>query len=111
VGKAHEYPVFEGQIRRLEYPVLHLQPGDLHDMMRKVNRAASLAADQLFDRGVVKGPTYMFFSGLAQFLKAYFRKQGFRDGVFGFVLAVLDGTEFFLKQAKLFEKNRRAGKV
>jgi hypothetical protein len=79
--------------------------------MRKINRASSLACDQLFERKVIRGPTYMFFSGLAQFLKAYFRKQGFRDGVFGFILAVLDGTEFFLKQAKLYIRNREAGRL
>jgi hypothetical protein len=48
----------------------------------------------------------MFFSGLAMFLKSYFRKQGFRDGILGFILAVLAGTGFFLRQAKLYLKHQ-----
>jgi hypothetical protein len=71
-------------------------------MMAKMNRYSSLDADRLYHKGVKHGVHYMFFSGLAMFLKCYFRKQGFRDGVLGFILAVFGGTGFFLKQAKLF---------
>jgi hypothetical protein len=110
-GRAHEYPVFEGEIRCLEKPILHYPIVGLEGMMFKVNRASSFDAEDFFDEGIVHHAPYMFFSGLAMFLKSYFRKQGFRDGILGFVLSVLDGGYFFLRQAKLYVKNKEAGRV
>ncbi|MCC6278130.1 MAG: glycosyltransferase family 2 protein [Oligoflexia bacterium] len=110
-GEVHEYPVFEGIIRRLETPILHFPKTTISDLMEKMNRYTSLDADRLFQERKIKGPAYMFFSGFAMFFKAYFRKQGFRDGLLGFILAVLDGTSFFLRQAKLYLKNKESGRV
>jgi hypothetical protein len=39
------------------------------------------------------------------FMKMYFLRQGFRDGVHGFILAVLYAVQTFLKYAKVVEKN------
>ena len=79
--------------------------------MVKMNHYSTLEAEQLFERRIVHSAPYMFFSGFAMFLKAFFRKQGFRDNTLGFILAVMDGGAFFLRQAKLYIKNRRAGRV
>jgi glycosyltransferase involved in cell wall biosynthesis len=108
---AHEYPVFEGEIRRLEKPILHFPLVGLDGIMRKLNRAAELDANDFFSRGIVHGAPYMFFSGLAMFLKSYFRKQGFRDGILGFIFSVIDGSYFFIRQAKLYLKNKEAGRL
>jgi glycosyltransferase involved in cell wall biosynthesis len=110
-GLAHEYPVFEGEIRRVEKPILHFPTVGLEGIMTKINRASDLDAEQFFQEGKIHSAPYMFFSGLAMFLKSYFRKRGFRDGVLGFILSVLDGTYFFLRQAKLYIRNREAGRI
>jgi glycosyltransferase involved in cell wall biosynthesis len=111
VGEVHEYPVVEGSIMRLERPILHFPKSTLTEVVDKMNRYSTLDAEKLFQQGTVHPVPYMFFSGLAQFTKAYFRKQGFRDGVLGFILACMDGGAFFLRQAKLFLKNKEAGRV
>lgn len=105
-GEVHEYPVFEGRILRLERPIYHFPKATLEQLMRKANLYSTLEADQLFKKGIHHGVTYMFFSGFSMFLKSYFRKQGFRDGFLGFILAVFDGTAFFLRQAKLYLRHR-----
>lgn len=111
VGEVHEYPVVEGKIMRLEAPIYHYPRAGLTEMITKMNRYSSFEAERLFEKGVKHSAPYMFFSGFAMFLKAYFRKQGFRDGVLGFILAVNDGGVFFLRQAKLFLKNRGARRL
>jgi glycosyltransferase involved in cell wall biosynthesis len=110
-GEVHEYPVVRGLIVRLECPIYHFPRASLAQMIGKMNRYSSLESEQLFERRVVHGAGYMFFSGLAQFLKAFIHKQGFRDKTLGFILAVMDGSGFFLRQAKLYIKNRSAGRV
>jgi glycosyltransferase involved in cell wall biosynthesis len=44
-GLAHEYPVFQGEIRRIEMPILHYPIVGLDGMMFKVNRASSFDAE------------------------------------------------------------------
>jgi glycosyltransferase involved in cell wall biosynthesis len=110
-GDVHEYPVVRGLIVRLERPIYHFPKASLSEMMVKMNRYSTHEADQLFERRVVHGASYMFFSGFAMFLKAFIRKQGFRDNILGFILAAMDGGAFFLRQAKLYVKNRAAGRI
>ncbi|MDZ4675997.1 MAG: glycosyltransferase family 2 protein [Oligoflexia bacterium] len=109
-GEVHEYPVVQGRILRIEFPIYHYPRATLAQMMDKMNRYSTLEAEQLFKRGVKHGPSYMLFSGLAQFSKAFFRKRGFRDGTLGFILAVLEASGFFLRQAKLYLKNQKLTK-
>lgn len=111
VNKAHEYPVFQGEIRRIEAPILHFSNVGIDVLTYKMNRASSFDAEEFFEAGIVHSAPYMFFSGLAMFLKSYFRKQGFRDGVLGFILSVIDGSYFFFRQAKLYMKNKEAGRI
>jgi glycosyltransferase involved in cell wall biosynthesis len=111
VGDVHEYPVVEGRIVRLEKPIYHYPKDTLSDMVAKMNRYSSFEAEQMFKRGVIHSAGYMLFSGFAMFIKSYFRKQGFRDGVLGFILAALNGGGFFLRQAKLYLKNAQAGRL
>ena len=108
IGQVHEYPQVPGTIARLELPIYHFPKADLSLMMDKINRYSSLEAEKLFERGVVHGAPHMFFSGIAEFLKAFFTKQGFRDGTLGFIIAGLDATGFFLQASQaLFEKTKR----
>jgi len=110
-GLVHEYPVFDGEIRRVECPIMHYPKSTPEDVFVKLNKYTSLEAQALFEQGVVREASYMFFSGLAMFLKAYFRKEGCRDGGVGLFLAITDGVSFFLRQAKLYFLNKRAGKI
>lgn len=106
IGEVHEYVTFAGDIKRVEKPILHFPAETLTILMEKVNRYTTLDAERLHNAGVKHPMPYMFFSGLAMFLKSYFNKKGYRDGVLGFILAVFSGTGFFLKQAKLYLRNK-----
>lgn len=106
IGEVHEYVTFEGTIRRIELPILHYPPETISNIMDKINYYSTLDAQGLYKKGVKHSVLYMFFSGLSIFLKSYFRKGGYKDGVFGFILATLIGTTFFLRQAKLYLKHR-----
>lgn len=108
VGTIHEAVSVPGKIMRLEKPILHFPKADLSQVVSKMNRYTTLEAEQMFRAGKRKPVHYMFFSGLAMFLKAYFRKQGFRDGILGLILAFMDGSSFFLRQAKLYLLNKNA---
>ena len=44
----------------------------------------------------------MFFSGIAMFYKSYIRRKGFKDGIWGLFIAVIEGMYFLVRQAKLY---------
>jgi hypothetical protein len=78
----------------------------LDERLPKVNRYTDLAAGEtLMKRHVVR--RYDFVARpLAVFLKLYVVKQGYRDGVVGFIYAGLNSFAAFAKYAKMWEQLR-----
>ena len=56
-----------------------------------------------FERGIRPKIVKLVFSPIMRFLKLYVLRQGFRDGVPGFVLASISSFFCFYKYAMLFE--------
>ena len=102
--KVHEEVFLNGEIGYLKSPIVHCTDPDLHHYLTKLNRYTSLGADDLVGRKrrfrlfqLLSHPPYMF-------LRMYFLKLGFLDGMPGFVLAVLSACHVFVKYAKLWER-------
>ncbi len=96
-----------GRVERLEGELEHYSYRDLADQVERIQSfstaaAAALHADgkRFVYRDVVLRPP-------ARFLRAYLLKQGFRDGLPGFIVAVATAFHVFLKYAKLWELERR----
>jgi glycosyltransferase involved in cell wall biosynthesis len=94
-------------VRRLDGHLLHLTYGTVQEHVAKANRYTSLAAEDAFARGARPSLSKLLLSPLANFLKAYLVKQGFREGLLGLVLAVLHAHGTFLKHVKLWELHGR----
>ncbi|MBK9294668.1 MAG: glycosyltransferase family 2 protein [Oligoflexia bacterium] len=102
IGEVHEYVTFEGEIRRIEFPILHFPPETLSLMMDKINTYSSLDAEALYKKGVKHNVLYVF-SGLSIFLKSYFRKGGYKDGVL-VLFSCSYGDKFFSSPSKALFK-------
>ena len=57
----------------------------------------------MYERGIRPSVVKLVFSPVSRFLKLYVLRQGFRDGVAGFVLALISSFFCFYKYAMLFE--------
>jgi len=95
-----------GRVERLSGELEHYSYRDLADQVERIQRfsdAAALAAEadgrrfSLADL-VLRPP--------GRFLRAYLLKQGFRDGLPGFIVAAATAFHVFLKYAKLWERER-----
>jgi len=99
----HENLLVDGPIGTLRHPLDHLTEPTVADHFRRLDRYTSLAALETGRRRGHVGWTHLTLRPMVVFLKMYVLKQGFRDGLPGFLICAFAGMHIFLKHAKLWE--------
>lgn len=97
----HEKLDVDGPIRRLTGDLLHVSEQGLSDYLQKQNHYTDLQANRMFAAGKRFSTVKMLSSPLARFVKFYFLRRGFLDGVPGLVHIAIGCLTSFLKYAKL----------
>jgi hypothetical protein len=87
--------------------LLHYSCESISEHLRSLDRYTTLAAEDLWQRQKQSRWTQLLGSALTAFVKTYWLKQGFRDGMQGFVIACLAGHYNLVKYAKLWELEQR----
>jgi hypothetical protein len=87
--------------------VLHKTAATIKEYEEKMKNYATLNAKKYFKQGRTTGELQIFFSAVFSFIKNYFFKLGFLDGVTGFHCARINAGYTFLKYKKLKGLNRR----
>ena len=103
----HEKVVTTAPIGTLTGDLLHDSAESLQSYLTKQNRYTSLAADMAVAEGTRVSPARMAISPVARFIKFYFLRAGFRDGVPGLVHIAVGCFNSFLKYAKVLERQNR----
>ncbi len=106
----HEHLVVEGETGKLHNDLEHYTDPNIHHYFEKFNRYTTLAAEELNRKNRKAKFTDMLIRPLFFFIKMYFFRRGFLDGVQGFILAVFSSTYVFTKYCKLWELNNKAGR-
>jgi glycosyltransferase involved in cell wall biosynthesis len=86
--------------------LLHESGEDLERYLEKQNRYTALAAKELHRHGQQAGLPRLILSPLLRFIKFYFLRRGFLDGMPGLVHISIGCMNSFMKYAKLIELNR-----
>lgn len=95
-----------GRVGRLQGPLHHYAYRDLADQLDRIQDFSSVQARGQAARGRAAVVWNMICRPPARFLRAYLLKQGFRDGVPGFVIAASTAFYVFAKYAKQWEMER-----
>jgi glycosyltransferase involved in cell wall biosynthesis len=103
----HDRVEVRGTVGRLANDLLHYSYRDIAHHVDRSNRYTTTMAAFKEARGVRFPLGRMVCYPPAKFFKMYVLRQGFRDGVSGFVVAVLGSVYEFLKYAKLWELKRK----
>ena len=106
----HEKVLYAVTPGTLEGDLLHESAEDLRQYIDKQNRYSTLAAQQLFERGSSAGIVKMVASPTVRFVKVYFLRLGFLDGLPGLAHVVIGCMTSFMKYAKLAELHRLQGR-
>lgn len=102
----HEKVHIDGQVGRIEDPILHHPYTDLSEHIHKMNRYTDLGADQLKHRNRRSTPFGAVVRGMLKFIKMFILQRGFLDGRTGFLLALNSAFGVYLKYLKRWEKSR-----
>ena len=99
----HEKASVEGETRKLTGELFHYTYKDIQDQVTRLNKFASSAAKSMISSGKPPSILQMIFRPIFRFVKFYIVKKGFKDGVAGFIIAILEAYYVFLKYAKVWE--------
>lgn len=88
--------------------------GDLHhysfhgisDHLQRSDKYARLAAETMYAKGKRIGLPMILIKSMTRFIKCFFLKQGFRDGIQGLIISAISAQEVLLKYSRLYLLNK-----
>lgn len=99
----HESVAARGAIGQVRGELQHYAYRDISHHLERMNRYASLAARQMHEDGRRAGWFHVMVLPRLAFFRNYFLRGGFRDGMAGLVISMMNAHYVGLKFAKLWE--------
>ncbi|MBI12207.1 MAG: b-1,4-glucosyltransferase [Deltaproteobacteria bacterium] len=107
----HEKLQIEGKIGMLRHDMLHYSYLNISQFLRKFDFYSSFEAGFMLEQNVqvnaLNHLRYFLLKPLVRFLRRYFLKGGFRDGIPGFFCAFFDAANIIVRYFKLWELKRQ----
>jgi glycosyltransferase involved in cell wall biosynthesis len=107
-GRVHEKMIVKGKVGCIEADILHFPFDSISEFIERQNRYTDLQAKDIIDSennlDIRKVRYNLTIKPLKLFKKMYFNKRGYKEGIYGFIFAVLFAFVHFLKWAKVWEK-------
>jgi hypothetical protein len=88
--------------KMLSHSIVHHSADSVEDFVNKINFYTTLNAKYLFQNKVHVHWWDLIIFPIGKFMKNYIVKQGFRDGIHGFLHAIFMSFHSFLTRAKLW---------
>ncbi|MCX5680020.1 MAG: glycosyltransferase family 2 protein [Candidatus Omnitrophica bacterium] len=99
----HPRVFYEGTCGHLKKDIIHYSYKDYHDYFISLNNQTTLEAKKWFDEKRKIGFLKMSRKLLSRFLKSYVQKQGYKDGLLGFMIAYGSGLYQLMSYVKYRE--------
>ena len=100
------------EIKSIKGSITHLVDDDISDLLNRFNRYTNWKANDMIAKNKVKGGFFKLVTGFKiRLFKSYFIKQGFREGILGFLIAILAGlypVVSYLKAKDILRKNENS---
>ncbi len=106
----HDKLTAEGKVVHLKGKILHYVYRDISHQLSTVDAFSRISAEQWQKQGKAPNLLLMMVKPPLRFLEVYLWKQGFRDGMAGFIISVITSYYTFLKYAKLWELQKGLSK-
>ena len=102
----HDHARVEGQVGHLDGHILHWNYRDLSEHIQQIDKFTALLAREMRAEGARFRLRDLLVRPLGRFFKGYVLRQGFRNGLPGFLVSVSTAYYVFMKYAKLWELER-----
>lgn len=86
----------------MENYLIHFPHKTIDEFLSEINFYTSLRAKELYEKGIRGTVRNIILYPKGKFLKNYFLKLGFLDGIEGFILAIFMSLHSFLVRGKLW---------
>lgn len=103
----HEEWIVSGTVLPLKYDLFHYPFLSIQDQVTTNLRYSTQGSETLRKKGKRKSLLHLLLKPLGKFIETYIVKQGFRDGIAGFIISVNAAHSIFLKYAYLFDPSGR----
>lgn len=101
------HPTFDCdfEVKKLENPLIHMVDDDISDLIARFNRYTSWKANDMIRKNKVKGGFFkLLASAKIRFYKAFLLKKGYKEGLLGFLIAILAALYPVISYIKAKEK-------
>lgn len=100
----HEQPELSGKAGRLKNPLIHLNYQTISQFIRRLNELYTENDKNVF---LAEGKKIEWYDAIrfpaGEFLKRFFHQEGYKDGLHGLVLSLLQAFSVFVTFAKIWE--------
>ena len=109
----HDYIIVNDgtKVGKLKHRIRHWVIEDIETHSRKANQFSTIGAQSYYDKGIRSNFFKIIFNPSWSFLKSYFLKLGFLDGIAGIAIASISSYTVFLKYLKLYQIQKKRGKA
>jgi len=91
----------DASLKHLEGDLLHYSYDSIQHHASVSMRYSEIMAQQLFEQGKKSRAIKMWVNPFAKFIKVYFQKKGFKDGIYGLIISWIAAYSTFMKYALL----------
>jgi len=102
-AEVHPRVFIDGSCGHLKSDIIHYSYRNFHDFFESLNNQTTLEARKWFKERRKIGFLKMYRKFVDRFLKAYILKQGFRDGLVGFIVSYSSGLYQVMSYVKYRE--------
>ena len=99
--RVHESVLADGPVETLPGELLHYTCDTFREHVERVERYTSLAAQEMFEKGITAGVFRRMALPVWAFAEAYVLKKGFLDGYQGLLIAAMASFYVYQKYGKL----------
>ena len=109
----HDFIIVNNEIKvgKLKHRIRHWVIEDIETHSRKANQFSTIGAQSYYDKGIQSNFFKIVVNPSWSFIKSYFLKLGFLDGIEGLSIAVISSYTVFLKYLKLYQIQKKKGKA
>jgi len=105
-AEVHPRVFIDGECGHLKSDIIHKGYPDLEHFVSSINRQSTLEAVKWINTGRKMTLLWAWWRASDRFFRRYIRKQAYRDGLYGFMIAFFDTFYQILSYAKYIEMRR-----
>ncbi len=104
----HDKAIVKGKVKKItEGALYHYTYSDLFHQIECLNQHSTDAANRMHSRGKKVTILNLLINPISRFIKFFLIKKGYREGMYGFIVAINEAWYAFLKYAKLWELQKK----